>query len=134
MSYLLDTNAWVVFLRDRHPGIHRKVVHELGPADLRLCSVVKAELLYGAHRSGRAAENLMLLADLFGIYASLPFDDRAADAYGRLRVDLERRGQRIGPHDLMIASIALANNLTLVTHNVHEFARVPDLRMEDWET
>ena len=66
-------------------------------------------------------------------FDSLPFDDAAAEAYGRLRAELARRGMPIGPNDLMIAAIALAYGFTLVTHNTSEFSRVPGLRLEDWE-
>jgi tRNA(fMet)-specific endonuclease VapC len=67
------------------------------------------------------------------MYASVPFDDRAAEVYGPIRVDLAARGQLIGPHDLMIAAIALTNGLTLVTHNTVEFSRVPGLMIDDWQ-
>ncbi len=63
----------------------------------------------------------------------LPFDSLAARVYGALRAHLERSGTMIGPNDLMIASIAFARGLTLVSHNVAEFARVPGLVVEDWE-
>ena len=65
---------------------------------------------------------------------SVPFDDLAADVYGRIRADLERRGQAIGPNDTMIAAIALANGLTVVSHNRAEFSRVSGLLIEDWHT
>lgn len=61
------------------------------------------------------------------------FDDLAAERYGELRAHLDAAGTPIGPNDLMIASIALANSLTLVTHNTGEFSRVPGLRLEDWQ-
>jgi tRNA(fMet)-specific endonuclease VapC len=64
---------------------------------------------------------------------SLPFDDRAAEVYGRIRAHLTATGMAIGPNDLMIAAIALANGLTLVTHNTAEFSRVPGLTIEDWQ-
>ena len=63
----------------------------------------------------------------------LPFDKAAANVHAQIRVHLERLGQVIGPYDLLIAAIALANNLTLVTHNTNEFSRVPGLVIEDWE-
>jgi tRNA(fMet)-specific endonuclease VapC len=62
----------------------------------------------------------------------LPFDDAAAEVYGRIRAELASRGTPIGPYDLMIAATALANNLILVTHNTREFARVSGLVLEDW--
>ena len=70
---------------------------------------------------------------MFQQFESLPFDDTAADAYGRIRADLTVRSTPIGPNDLMIAAMALANRLTLVTHNTREFARVTGLRLEGWE-
>lgn len=63
----------------------------------------------------------------------LPFDDRAADVYGGVGADLERVGRPIGPNDLLIAATALAHDLTLVTHSISEFGRVPGLGVEDWE-
>jgi len=66
-------------------------------------------------------------------FASLPFDDAAAVIYGRIRAQLATAGALIGPYDLQIAAIALANNLTVVTRNTQEFSRVPGLVIEDWE-
>ncbi len=63
----------------------------------------------------------------------MPFDGKAAIIYGDIRADLERKGTPIGAYDLQIASIALANNLILVTHNLREFNRVHNLQLEDWE-
>ena len=63
---------------------------------------------------------------------SLPFNDRYAEEYGRIRVELAQTGTLIGPNDLLIAAIARAYNLTLVTHNVEEFSRVNGLHLEDW--
>jgi tRNA(fMet)-specific endonuclease VapC len=79
------------------------------------------------------AANLGLIANLRQRFGSLPFDDRAAEEYGKLRAHLMALGSPIGPNDLMIASIALANQLTLVTHNTTEFSRVPGLVLEDWQ-
>jgi tRNA(fMet)-specific endonuclease VapC len=62
----------------------------------------------------------------------LPFDHQAAEAYARARFELERVGRPIGERDLLIASIALARGLAVVTHNLSEFARVPGLKAEDW--
>ena len=67
-------------------------------------------------------------------YRSLPFDDAAAELAGLLRAQFADQGKPIGPYDLQIAAIALANNCTLVTHNVREFSRVPNLLIEDWES
>ena len=87
---------------------------------------------WGAFRSQRREANLSLLRTLFAAFPSFPFDDAAAEEYGRLRAALAARGTPIGPNDMLIAAIALAHDLTLVTHNTREFGRVEGLRLEDW--
>ena len=135
MNYLLDTNFWVDHLR-RGPNskVTAKLV-ALPPGSAFLCSVVLGELLDGAYRSGpnHVSTNLALIATLRRQSASLPFDDAAAEEYGKLRSHLANRGTPIGPNDLLIASIALADSLTVVTHNTTEYCRVPGLLVEDWQ-
>ncbi len=133
MTHLLDTNSCIDHLRH---GTVSHVTARLGatvPGSVVLCSVVVAELLYGAHRSVHAITNLGLVRTFCGQFISLPFDGHAAEEYGRLRAHLAGLGMQIGPNDLMIAAIALANRLTLVTHNTAEFSRVPSLAVEDWQ-
>ncbi|WP_367288885.1 PIN domain-containing protein [Laspinema palackyanum] len=98
-----------------------------------MCSVVKAELFYGAMRISNPARTRALQEVFLNQFISLPFDDAAASIFGRIRVQLAALGMPIGPYDLQIAAIALVNNLILVTHNVREFERVEGLRLEDWE-
>jgi tRNA(fMet)-specific endonuclease VapC len=100
---------------------------------VRLCSIVLAELIFGARNSSRVEQNLRTIERFRAPFISLPFDDAAAEHYGAIRADLTRGGALIGPNDLMIAAIARANDLTLVTHNLSEFGRVTGLRIEDWE-
>ena len=134
MRFLLDTNAWVVYLRQNQPQLVQRFSQESSD-DIAMCSVVVAELLYGAHHSppAKQAANLTLVARLQERFVSLPFDDQAAAEFGRIREELARAGTPIGPYDLMIASIALTNGLTLVTHNTREFSRVSGLMLEDWQ-
>lgn len=133
MTYLLDTNACIRLLNGSAPPlVERLRRHHV--TDIALCSVVKAELTYGAFRSSRVAENLRLLDHFFAPFVSLPFDDRCVEVYGRIRSDLERAGTPIGPNDLMIAATAVANDLTLVTANTREFSRVIGLALENWES
>jgi tRNA(fMet)-specific endonuclease VapC len=132
MIYLLDTNAWAAYLNRRAPQVVNHVC-ATPPAGIRLCSIVKAEMLFGAYKSSRRAANLTLLALLFSQFASLDFDDAAADVYGQIRANLAALGTPIGPNFTLIAAIAVANRATLVTHNSSEFSRVPGLLIEDWE-
>jgi len=103
-----------------------------GDNHVYLCAPVKAELWYGACKSQRIAEYQASLARLFSDFLSLPFDDKAALHFGDIRAHLASQGTPIGPYDLQIAAIALAHDLTVVTYNTREFARVPGLKLEDW--
>ncbi len=134
MPFLLDSNAWIGWLRQNQPKLVVRIKQE-GAGNIILCSVVLGELIYGAERSGPAhrAANLLRVQQLRRQFASIPFDDRAAEEYGKIRAHLANLGTPIGPNDLMIAAIALANGLTVVTHNTTEFSRVPALNLDDWQ-
>ena len=105
----------------------------IDPGSVVLCSIVKAELYYGAYRSQRREDNLALLAKFFSAFSTLAFDEKCEDAYGLVRAELTRTGNLIGPNDLLIAAIALANSAVLVANNIREFSRLPNLQLEDWE-
>jgi tRNA(fMet)-specific endonuclease VapC len=132
MIYLLDTNVCIHLLNERHPAILQHF-RQHNPADIALCSVVKAELLSGARRSQRVEANLQLLKAFFAPLQSLPFDDDCAEHYGKIHADLLTQGKPIGPNDALIAAVARAHNATLITHNIGEFSRVVGLQIEDWE-
>lgn len=132
MKYLLDTNACIAILRSRTSPVAIRLAKE-APVNVAICSVVKSELYYGAHKSDRKEETLNKLALFLDGFQSVPFDDNSSKIYGRIRADLAARGEPIGPNDLMISAIALANDLTLVTHNLREFQRVKGLKLEDRE-
>ena len=131
MPWLPDTNVWIQILKEPG-GVLERAVLEHPPDQIQLCSVVKAELWHGAHKYGRVERRLTALRKLFDSFTSVPFDDDAAWHYGEIRHNLEIQGCVIGPNDLKIASICLANNLTLVTANTREFSRVGRLVIEDW--
>jgi tRNA(fMet)-specific endonuclease VapC len=130
--YLLDTNACIRYFRDPNSRVRAELAAR-SPADIRFCSVVLAELYRGALRSSNPATSRATVDAFIAPYVSLPFDDVAAEIHARIRVHLERQGNLIGPYDLLIAAIALAHTVTLVTHNTNEFSRVPGLALEDWE-
>jgi tRNA(fMet)-specific endonuclease VapC len=130
--FLLDTNTCIRILNDSSAPVVSRFRSE-SPATIRLCSVVKAELLYGARKSRRVAATLETLARFFEPIASVSFDDAAADEYGVIRAQLERAGTPIGANDLMIGAIARHHDFTLVTNNVDEFCRIAGLRIDNWE-
>jgi len=130
--YLLDTNACIRILNNSSAPLVARLRAE-DPSEIRLCSVTKAELLYGARHSSRIAANLRLLERFFTPFVSLPFDDHCAEHYAAIRTELVIRSQLIGPNDLLIAATARAHDLVLLTHNTKEFSRVVGLRLEYWE-
>ena len=133
MKYLLDTNTCVQFLRHGAASPVAARLASVSPGDAVLCSVVVGELLFGALRSRDVARNLAQVRTFVSGLRSLAFDDRAAEEYAVVRADLAAKGTQIGPNDLLIAAIALANGLTLVTHNTAEFSRVVGLTLDDWQ-
>ena len=132
MRYLWDTNVCVVYLNGRSTWVRDRLLSTL-TEDMVVCSVVKAELFYGALRSNNPTRTLEQQQDFLGRFVSLPFGDEAASACGQIRARLANAGTPIGAYDLQIAAISLTNNLTLVTHNTQEFERVEGLQVEDWE-
>ncbi len=132
MIYLPDTNVWIRLLNKSESHVKQRF-EDIDPSEIRLCSVVKAELYFGAEKSKRRGENMETIEALFADMESLSFDDQAARQYGVIRKNLSTSGFLIGPNDLMIAAIGLAHDITVVTHNTREFSRVAGLRIEDWE-
>jgi tRNA(fMet)-specific endonuclease VapC len=133
LSYLLDSDTCIRYLNGRSPAIKSRL--ERTDQDLvRVCSVVRAELLCGAYKSQNRERTIEKLTRFLAAFESLPFDDSAADSYGRIRGELETKGTPIGGNDLMIAAIALVYNATLVTNNIREFSRVSGLVCETWDT
>lgn len=129
-GFLLDTNAWIALLKNQAGVVSG--VRRAGLDALHLCAPVWSELWFGACKSERIEQNQARIRELVFHVPSLPFDDRAAEHCGEIRALLARIGQPIGPYDLQIAAIARAADLCLVTRNVSEFNRVPNLAIENW--
>lgn len=127
----LDTNAIIALVTRRSDNLMRRVeAAERG--SLAVSSVVAHELYYGAYRSRKVAFNLETLRLLFADIEILELDREDARVAGEIRATLARLGTPIGPYDVLIAGQARARGLTLVTNNTDEFARVADLRIDDW--
>jgi len=131
--FLLDTNPCIVYLNGRSLPL-RERIDSAGDEGIAVCSVVRAELLFGAAKSQSPRKTALAQEEFLNRFHSFSFDDAAARAYGPIRAELERTGASIGSHDLLIASIAVANGLILVTHNTGEFERISGLPVQDWET
>jgi tRNA(fMet)-specific endonuclease VapC len=131
MRFMLDTSICIELLRGAAGRVASRMQrHDID--EIAISSIALAELQYGVARSARPAHHETLLIEFCAPLAILPFDDQAALMYGRVRADLQRAGTQIGPLDTLIAAHAQALDLTLVTDNEREFARVKDLRVEKW--
>lgn len=132
LKYLLDTNACIRYITGRSVSLRDKLL-AMSEAEIAVYSVVKAEMFYGSMKSQNPNKSLKEQNEFLEQFQSLPFDDEAALIFGELRADLAKKGTPIGAYDLQIAAIALANDLTLITHNTSEFSRIGNLKIEDWE-
>ncbi|MDR3282613.1 MAG: PIN domain-containing protein [Candidatus Methanoplasma sp.] len=131
MIYYLDTDTCVFFLKNTYPGLtNRLLTHH--PSEIVIPSMVVAELMHGAHKSAKVAQNLEQTRKFLWVFDVAPFNETAACIYGDLRSRLEGEGNAIGPGDLVIAATVMSENGILVTHKTKEFSRVPNLSIEDW--
>ena len=131
MRYVLDTNTIIYYIKGRYPALDLKLRHT--PAQsVFIPSIVKAEIEFGAVKSRDYRKTIELYNRFFEAFTTVPFDEKMTADYGRIRADLERRGEVIGPNDLIIAATALSMDATLVTRNTSEFRRVDGLLVEDW--
>jgi tRNA(fMet)-specific endonuclease VapC len=131
MSYFLDANTCIYFLKNKNQALLDKF-SSINASEMKIPSVVAAELYYGALKSNKKDENIVKLSKFIAIYDVISFDEKSAEIYGEIRKKLESIGNIIGGNDLLITSTVLANDGILVTHNTKEFNRVENLIVEDW--
>jgi tRNA(fMet)-specific endonuclease VapC len=132
MKYLLDTNICIYIINEKPKQLLRKFeaypVHEFA-----IFSITHAELQYGVAKSTHKSKNQEALDQFLLPLAILPFHgERVVDSYGRIRAFLESKGTPIGPLDTLLAAHALGLNLTIITNNIAEFSRIPNLKCENW--
>jgi tRNA(fMet)-specific endonuclease VapC len=132
MAYLLDTNTVIHLFKSA--GAVRWHMAQQKDQDIKLCTPVLWELWTGALKSQSPASQLARLELIQARFDTLSFDPPAAEAAAHIRTALETQGTPIGPVDTLIAGVALAHHLTLVTRNTREFERVPGLAVQDWFT
>src|SRR5262245_50059961 len=131
MIYLLDTNICVLLIRQKSPQVLAKLTsHAI--TEIALSAMTVAELHYGVQKSSHQAQNQYALDQFLLPLIILPFDADDAIVYGHIRAALEAQGLSIGAMDTLIAAQAIRHNLILVTNNVREFGRMPNLAIEDW--
>jgi len=134
MKYLLDTNVWIVYFSSRDAQLRARLDAGFDADELATCTVVIAELLYSALQSNQRERNVEAVDRILATQPILTFDLNAAKAYATIRDAAARRGAPTDPMDLLIAAIAVANDLVVVTHNLKHFNPLPGVRAESWQT
>ena len=131
MRYLLDTNILIYIIKEKPPSVAKRFA-KLNPGDVVTSSIVISELMYGAAKSNYTKKSKQAIEQVVSALTVLPYGNDAATHYAEIRARLETKGTTIGAMDLLIAAHARSLSLTLVTNNLKEFERVPDLSIENW--
>jgi len=130
LRFLLDTDTVIYFFKGRGQ-VAQNLLHT-PPSEIALSTISLYELWVGITRSTQPERSLAQLNELIKLITLIPFDATAAQSAAEIRRHLEQSGSLIGTLDTLIAGIALSRNLTLVTHNLAECQRVPNLSIVDW--
>lgn len=131
MIYMLDTNICIYAIKHRPEKVFQKL-QGIDPNDVCISSVTYAELVHGVEKSAAVEKNRLALSILLANIEIMSFGTDAANEYGKIRANLEKKGTPIGPLDMMIAGHARSLGVIIVTNNVKEFSRVTDLKIENW--
>ena len=129
--YLLDTNICIYAMKNTYPSLTGKLF-EIRPSDIYISSVTVGELEYGCSKSRWSDRSRGIMNLFLSAFSILSFDREDAVWFGRLRAALAAAGTPIGPYDIQIAAQGVSRGLTVITHNIGEFSRVPNLKTEDW--
>ncbi|WP_310602443.1 type II toxin-antitoxin system tRNA(fMet)-specific endonuclease VapC [Anaerosporobacter sp.] len=131
MKYMLDTNICIYAIKHKPETVIKKFL-EHSPDEMCISAITYAELMHGVEKSQAREKNRLAMTLFLSSIMILEFDCYAAEEYGKIRANLERKGTPIGPMDMQIAGHAKAEGLILVTNNTREFIRVEGLVVEDW--
>ena len=131
MKYMLDTNICIYAIKHKPPEVIKNFLKH-NPDDIGVSSITYGELMHGVEKSKAVERNRAAITLFLSSISILPFDNYAAEEYGKVRAELERKGTLIGPMDMLIAGHARSERLILVTNNTREFFRVENLEVEDW--
>ncbi len=130
MKYMLDTNICIYIINNKPAHVTARF-RQFTPGDIGLSAITAAELAFGVEKSG-SSRNHNALEKFMAPLEILALDETVIWHYARICTQLEQAGQAIGALDTLIAAHAITHNLTLVSNNTREFARVPGLQLENW--
>lgn len=131
MIYMLDTNICIYAINKDHEEIRRKLVEHLDEG-ICISAITFAELEHGVYKSAKVEKNADNLARFTRIIPVVPFDEHCAAEYGKICAYLQKAGTPIGTMDMLIAAHAKSMGASVITNNMREFKRIPDLKLENW--
>ena len=132
MKYLLDTNICIYIIKKQHPEVITRLI-KVGFTKKAISTITIAELEYGVSNSQRSFEAQTALLEFLMPFETIDFNSNAASYYGKIRKELKDKGTPVSDMDMLIASVAMANELILVTNNEREFKRISGLKIENWK-
>ena len=128
--FLLDTDT-IIYNMKGSEATKKNLLHHMDDT-LKISVITLMELYYGAYKSEKLSSNLAKVRTIESTFEIIPNGKESAENFGILKALLEKSGTRLDDFDLIIASCALAHNLTLVTHNIKHFSRIEGLKMTNW--
>ncbi len=131
MKFLIDTNICIYIINNRIEGSSRWI-RSAGIENVCISSISITELEYGISKSAKFEETQEALYKFLSGFNILDFDLNAAQAYGKIRSDLQKSGTPIGSMDMLIAATAISRKMTLVSNNEKEFKRISNLEIVNW--
>ncbi len=131
MKYMLDTSICIYAIKRRSEAVIKRFL-EHDPDEMCISVITYAELMHGVEKSQAKERNRIAMTLFLSPITILDFSSNAAEEYGRVRAELEKKAASIGPMDMLIAGHARAEGVTLVTNNTREFYRVENLDVENW--
>ena len=132
MKYLLDTNICIYIINEKPEKVLRKF-EQYPVSEFGISSITQAELQYGVEKSKNKNTNQNALDEFLLPLTILPFHGKKlVTCFGEIRALLESKGKTIGPLDMLIAAHALSLDLTIISNNIKEFSRIPNLKCENW--
>ncbi len=131
MKFMLDTNICIYIIKQK-PIKVLKHFTQYSPGDILISSITIAELRYGVEKSLHVQQNHDALSGFIVPLEIAAFDEKAAEEYGKVRAQIEKKGQPVGSMDMLIGAHALSLGVALVTNNTKEFRRIKGLKVENW--
>ena len=129
--YFLDSNTCIYFLTGRFESVRDKILNT-PPKNIKIASIVQAELLLGAYKSQHKQKTWQKVETFLSAFEIIPFTEQTSYPYAKIRAETESTGRLVGANDLLIAAIVKQHDGILVTNNLKEFKRIDGLKLENW--